>query len=72
MSQHEGQVKWFNNAKGYGFVGRNDGGNDVFTHFTSIQGEGYKTLKEGDMVSFEIVQGEKGPQADKVKVLKQS
>ena len=70
MSQHEGQVRWFNNAKGYGFVGRNDGGADVSTHFSSIQSEGYKTLSEGDTVTFDIVQGEKGPQADQVKTFK--
>ncbi len=61
----KGKVKWFNNAKGYGFIGRNDGP-DVFVHFSAIQGDGYKSLQEGDDVEFEIVQGEKGPQADKV------
>lgn len=66
MAQYEGHVKWFNNAKGYGFVGRDDGGKDVFTHFSSIQGGGYKSLKEGDAVTFDIVQGDKGPQADQV------
>lgn len=70
MSQYEGQVKWFNNAKGYGFVGRDDGGQDVFTHFSSIQGDGYKTLSEGDRVTFDIIQGDKGAQADQVKVVK--
>lgn len=69
MSQIEGTVRWFNNAKGYGFLGRNDGGKDVFTHFSSIQSDGYKSLKEGQAVSFDIVQGEKGPQADQVKLL---
>ena len=70
MSQFEGTVKWFNNSKGYGFVGRSDGGPDVFTHFSSIQTDGYKSLKEGDAVSFDIVQGVKGPQADQVQILK--
>jgi CspA family cold shock protein len=70
MAQFEGTVKWFNNAKGYGFLGRNDGGPDVFTHYSSIQSDGYKSLKEGDMVMFDIVQGEKGPQADQVQVAK--
>ena len=69
MSQHSGIVKWFNSAKGYGFVGRDDGGADVFTHYSSIQQDGYKSLKEGTRVDFDIVQGEKGPQADKVVVL---
>ncbi len=65
MSQYSGTVKWFNNAKGYGFLGR-DGGADVFVHFSSIQTDGYKSLKEGDPVQFDIIQGEKGPQADHV------
>jgi CspA family cold shock protein len=60
-----GKVKWFNNAKGYGFIGR-DGGADVFVHYTAIVAEGYKTLQEGDAVEFEIVQGQKGPQAANV------
>jgi CspA family cold shock protein len=61
----KGKVKWFNNAKGYGFIGH-DGGNDVFVHFSSIVSEGYKSLQEGDDVEFEITEGQKGPQADKV------
>ncbi len=65
MSQYTGTVKWFNNAKGYGFLGH-EGGNDVFVHFSSIQVDGYRSLKEGEPVEFDIVQGEKGPQADKV------
>ena len=60
-----GQVKWFNNAKGYGFIGR-DNGADVFVHYTAIVGDGYKTLQEGDTVEFEIMQGQKGPQAANV------
>ncbi len=69
MAQHTGQVRWFNNAKGYGFVGR-DGGPDVFCHFSSIQTEGYKTLKEGDDVEFDIIEGEKGrPQTHEVRKL---
>lgn len=58
----KGIVKWFNNAKGYGFIGREQGP-DVFVHYSAIAGEGYKTLDEGDHVDFEIVQGNKGPQA---------
>ena len=60
-----GQVKWFNNSKGYGFIGRNDAA-DVFVHYSAIVGEGYKSLQEGDTVEFEIVQGQKGPQAAEV------
>jgi len=60
-----GIVKWFNNVKGYGFLGRNDGP-DVFVHYTAIVGDGYRTLNEGDAVEFEIVEGEKGPQAANV------
>ena len=65
MAQYEGVVRWFNNAKGYGFLGREDG-NDVFVHYTAIQKDGYKGLKEGDKVSYDVIQGEKGPQAHKV------
>lgn len=66
MPQFTGTVRWFNNAKGYGFLGRNDGGPDVFAHYSSIQRSGYKSLKEGEAVSFDIVKGDKGPQADNV------
>jgi cold shock protein len=65
MAQFKGNVKWFNNAKGYGFLGREDGP-DVFVHYSSIQLDGYKSLKEGDAVEFDIVDGAKGPQADQV------
>jgi CspA family cold shock protein len=61
----QGNVKWFNNSKGYGFIGRNDGP-DVFVHYSAIVGDGYRTLQEGDPVEFEIVQGPKGPQASNV------
>ena len=61
----QGKVKWFSNVKGYGFI-EQEGGQDVFVHYSVIQGEGYKKLEEGDVVSFEIVQGEKGPQASNV------
>ncbi len=65
LAQYKGTVKWFNNAKGYGFLGR-EGGADVFVHYSSIQIDGYKSLKEGDEVEFDIIQGAKGPQADQV------
>ena len=65
MAQYKGEVKWFNNAKGFGFLGR-EGGPDVFVHYSSIEIDGYKSLKEGQLVEFDIIQGEKGPQADKV------
>ncbi|MDO8282317.1 MAG: cold-shock protein [Thermodesulfovibrionia bacterium] len=58
----EGTVKWFNDSKGFGFITSEDGG-DVFVHHTSIQGDGYKTLAEGQRVSFDIEEGEKGPKA---------
>ncbi len=64
MSEH-GRVKWFNDAKGFGFIER-EGGTDVFVHFTAISGEGFRSLKQGEEVIFEITQGPKGPQAANV------
>jgi len=58
----KGEVKWFNEKKGYGFLSQEDG-DDVFVHYSSIQGDGFKTLKEGDPVEFEVQEGPKGPQA---------
>jgi CspA family cold shock protein len=63
-----GRVKWFNDSKGYGFI-ETDGENDVFVHFSAIVGEGYRTLKEGAEVEFEIVEDAKGPRAANVHVL---
>lgn len=61
----KGAVRWFNNAKGYGFLGQ-EGGPDIFVHYSAIVSEGYKSLQEGDKVEFEVVQGAKGPQAANV------
>ncbi len=61
----KGKVKWFNEKKGYGFIERDEGG-DVFVHFSAIKGDGFRTLAEGQAVEFEIVQGDKGPQASNV------
>lgn len=60
-----GTIKWFNGGKGYGFIAAEDG-TDVFLHYSAIQMEGYKTLQEGQKVEFEVVQGQKGPQAENV------
>ncbi|HNR64180.1 MAG TPA: cold-shock protein [Thermotogota bacterium] len=64
----KGTVKWFNSQKGYGFITQ-DGGNDVFVHFSAIQTDGFKKLEEGQRVEFEVQKGDKGPQAANVKVI---
>jgi CspA family cold shock protein len=69
MAQYEGVVRWFNNAKGYGFLGC-EGEKDVFVHYSAIQKDGFKGLKEGDKVTYDVIQGEKGLQADTVTVLR--
>lgn len=63
----QGTVKWFDNAKGYGFVSRENGAKDVFVHHSAIEGTGYKSLEEGQRVEFEVTQGQKGDQAVNVK-----
>jgi CspA family cold shock protein len=65
MSQR-GTVKWFNNSKGFGFIAKADGSGDVFVHYSAIQGDGFKSLNEGQEVTFDEVQGERGPKATNV------
>ena len=62
-----GTVKWFNDAKGYGFITPDDGGEDLFAHFSAIKMDGFKTLKQGQRVTFDLKEGEKGRQADNIK-----
>lgn len=68
MSRQNGTVKWFNENKGYGFI-TPESGPDVFVHFRAIEGNGFKTLADGQKVSFEVVQGQKGMQAERVQVI---
>jgi CspA family cold shock protein len=70
MAERElGVVKWFNGEKGYGFIARDNEEKDVFVHFSAINAEGFRTLREGQRVEFEVVQGEKGPQAQNVEII---
>lgn len=62
----KGKVKWFSKVKGYGFIEKEGGGQDIFIHYSSIQGEGYKKLEQGEEISFDLTPGEKGPQATNV------
>ncbi len=65
----QGNVKWFNAEKGYGFIAQEDGGDDVFVHWSAIQTQGYKSLEENQKVEFDVTQGPKGPQAENVRAL---
>ncbi|WP_394281249.1 cold-shock protein [Corynebacterium sp.] len=65
----QGTVKWFNGDKGYGFIAPNDGSDDLFVHFSEIQGSGFRNLEEGQSVEFEVGEGAKGPQAQQVRAL---
>jgi cold shock protein len=70
MAERElGVVKWFNGEKGYGFIARDNGEKDVFVHFSAISAEGFRTLREGQRVEFEVVEGQKGPQAQNVEII---
>ena len=66
ISSLRGKVKWFNDQKGFGFIAKEDGSGDVFVHYSSVQGDGFKTLAEGDSVEFDIVESDKGPKAANV------
>jgi CspA family cold shock protein len=69
MATETGTVKWFNEGKGFGFIAPDSGGKDLFAHFKEIQGEGFKTLIENQRVEFEVTQGQKGPQASRIRAI---
>ena len=69
MTTETGTVKWFNEGKGYGFISPDTGGKDLFAHFKDIEGSGFKTLAENQRVQFEVMQGQKGPQASRIRSL---
>ena len=69
MTTETGTVKWFNEGKGFGFIAPDNGGKDLFAHFKEIQGNGFKTLTENQRVEFEVTQGQKGPQASKIRAI---
>ncbi|MFM7569409.1 MAG: cold-shock protein [Betaproteobacteria bacterium] len=69
MSRETGIVKWFNESKGFGFIAPDNGGKDLFAHFKEIEGSGFRTLQENQKVEFEVVQGQKGPAASRIRVV---
>ncbi|TFY89688.1 cold-shock protein [Pseudomonas nabeulensis] len=69
MAKAAGTVKWFNAEKGFGFITPEGGGSDIFVHYSSILSDGFKTLEEGQQVEYEVKEGQKGPQADDVRVI---
>jgi CspA family cold shock protein len=69
MATETGTVKWFNESKGFGFIAPDNGGKDLFAHFKEIQGTGFKTLAENQRVEFEVTQGQKGPQASRIRAI---
>jgi CspA family cold shock protein len=69
MARETGIVKWFNESKGFGFIAPDNGGKDLFAHFKEIEGSGFRTLQENQKVEFEVIQGQKGPAASRIRVV---